>query len=61
VNEICNLNIQIESNILEFMNYKILFSIFFTIIFVSVIFGTSMSVYINNYDPDGYEIIYIIH
>ena len=36
------------------MNYKILFSVFFTIILVSVIFGTSMSVYINNYDPDWY-------
>ena len=57
MNEICNLNIQIESKILEFMNYKILFSIFFTIIIVSVIFGTSMSVYINNYDPDWYGLL----
>ena len=38
------------------MNYKILFSIFFTIIIVSMIFGTSMSVYINNYDPNWHGI-----
>ena len=36
------------------MNYKILFSVFSTIIIVSVIFGTSMGIYINNYDPSWY-------
>jgi hypothetical protein len=36
------------------MNYKILFSVLLTITIVSVIFGTSMSFYINIYDPEWY-------
>ena len=36
------------------MNYKILFSVFSVIILVGVIFGTSMSLYINIYDPEWY-------
>ncbi len=38
------------------MNYKILCSVFFVIILVGVIFGTSMSLYINIYDPEWYGI-----
>ena len=34
------------------MNYKILFLILCTIIVVSIIFGTSMTLYINIYDPN---------
>ena len=36
------------------MNYRILFLILCTIILVSIIFGTSMSLYINIYDPNWY-------
>ena len=36
------------------MNYRILFLILCTIILVSIIFGTSMSLYINVYDPNWY-------
>ena len=36
------------------MNYKILCSVFSVIILVGVIFGTSMSLYINIYDPEWY-------
>ena len=36
------------------MNYKILCSVFSVIVLVGVIFGTSMSLYINIYDPEWY-------
>lgn len=39
------------------MNYKIVFSVIFVIVSVSIIFSYSMDSYIQSYDPDWYGVI----
>ena len=39
------------------MNFKLLLSVFVAITFTGIIFSTSMSFYINSYDPDWYGLL----